>query len=65
MHDAKIRYGLRRMCHHEPNGLLLQWLITTLALTIERLHRLRYLHRGTHRPRSAGERVRVLWLSLQ
>jgi hypothetical protein len=36
------------MCHHQPNGLLLQRLITALALTIERFYRLRYLHRGRH-----------------
>ncbi|MGA2329952.1 MAG: transposase [Bryobacteraceae bacterium] len=46
--DAKNRYGLRHVCHHQPNSLLLQWLITALALTIERLYQLRYLHRGTH-----------------
>lgn len=62
--DAKSRYGLRHICHHQPNSLLLQWLITALALTIERLYRLRYLHRGRHRPRSAIELVRLLWLSL-
>jgi hypothetical protein len=62
--DAKNRYGFRHICHHEPNSLLLQWLITALALTIERLYRLRYLHRGTHPVRSAIELVRLLWLSL-
>ncbi len=62
--DAKNRYGLWHMCHHQPNSLLLQWLITMLALTIERLYRLRYLHRGTHPVRSAIELVRLLWLSL-
>lgn len=62
--DAKNRYGLRHICHHQPNSLLLQWLITALALTIERLYRLRYLHRGTHPVRSAIELVRLLWLSL-
>jgi hypothetical protein len=62
--DAKNRYGWRHICHHEPNSLLLQWLITALALTIERLYRVRYLHRGTHPPRSAIELVRLLWLSL-
>jgi len=62
--DAKNRYGFRHICHHEPNSLLLQWLITALALTIERLYRLRYLHRGTHPIRSAMELVRLLWLSL-
>lgn len=62
--DAKNRYGLRHICHHEANSLLLQWLITALALTIERLYRLRYLHRGNHPVRSAIEFLRLLWLSL-
>jgi hypothetical protein len=35
-----------------------------LALTIERLYRLRYLHRGSHHPRAAVELVRLLWLGL-
>jgi len=62
--DAKTRHGFRHLCHHEANSILLQWLITALALTIERLYRLRYLHRGTHPVRSAMELVRLLWLSL-
>ncbi len=62
--DAKNRYGLRHMCHHQPNSLLIQWLMIALALTIERLYRIRYLHRGTHSPRSAIELVRLLWISL-
>ncbi len=62
--DAKNRYGFRHICHHEPNSILLQWLITALALSIERLYRLRYLHRGSHPVRSAIELVRLLWLSL-
>jgi hypothetical protein len=62
--DAKNRYGLRHMCHHQPNSLLLQWLMTVLALTLERLYRLRYLHRGTHPVRSAMELVRWLRLGL-
>ena len=62
--DAKNRHGLRHICHHDANSLLLQWLITALALTIERLYRLRYLHRGNHPVRSAIELVRLLWLSL-
>jgi hypothetical protein len=35
-----------------------------LALTLERLYRLRYLHRGTHRVRTAQQFVLLLWLSL-
>jgi hypothetical protein len=62
--DAKNRYGLRHICHHHSNSLLLVWLITCLALTIERLYRLRYLHRGTHPVRSAIELLRLLRLSL-
>jgi hypothetical protein len=52
------------MCHHHPNSLLIVWLLTSLALTIERLYRLRYLRRGTHPVRTAMEFVHLLWLSL-
>lgn len=62
--DAKNRHGLGHMCHHHPNSLLMVWLLTSLALTIERLYRLRYLHRGNHPVRSAVEFVYLLWLSL-
>jgi Transposase DDE domain len=62
--DAKNRYGLEHLCHHQAHSLLVTWLLLALALTIERLYRLRYLHRGSHRPRQAVELVRLLWLSL-
>jgi hypothetical protein len=62
--DAQNRHGLGHICHHHPNSLLITWLLTSLALSIERLYRLRYLHRGTHRPRTAVELVQLLWLSL-
>ena len=62
--DAKNRHGLEHICHHHPNSLLIGWLLTLLALTIERLYRLRYLRRGTHRVRTAIELVLLLWLSL-
>ena len=62
--DAKNRHGLEHVCHHQPNSLLLGWLLTALALTIERLYRLRYLHRGTHAILSAIQLCRLLWLSL-
>jgi len=42
----------------------LNWLITLPALVIERLYRLRYLHRGTHPVRSAEQLCRLLWLAL-
>ena len=62
--DAKNRYGLEHICHHEANSILLNWLLTFLALVIERLYRIRYLHRGTHPVRSAEQLCRLLWLSL-
>jgi hypothetical protein len=62
--DAKNRYGFQHIRHHHPNSLLLCWLLTALALAIERLYRLRYLRRGKHPPRSAAEFHRELWLSL-
>jgi hypothetical protein len=62
--DAKNRHGLGHICHHHPNSLLIAWLLTSLALTIERLYRLRYLRRGTHPLRTAADFVHVLWLSL-
>jgi len=62
--DAKNRYGLGHIPHHEPNSLLLHALLTCLALCVERLYRLRYLHRGTHAVLSAIEIHDLLWLSL-
>ena len=62
--DAKNRYGFEHICHHERNSVLLNYLITLLALTIERLYRLRYLHRGTHAPHSAEQLCRLFWVSL-
>jgi len=35
-----------------------------MVLTIERLYRLRYLHRGSHPLRTAADFVYLLWLSL-
>jgi hypothetical protein len=62
--DAKTRHGLEHITHHHPNSLLIGWLLTMFALTLERLYRLRYLHRGTHSPSTAIEFVRALRLSL-
>ena len=62
--DAKNRYGFEHIPHHHANSLLICWLLLILALTIERLYRLRYLHRGTHAPHSAIELLRLLRLSL-
>jgi hypothetical protein len=62
--DAKNRYGLEHICHHERHSLLAVWLLTCLALTIERLYRVRYLHRGTHPVRTAIDFLLQLQLSL-
>src|SRR6516162_4735685 len=62
--DAKNRHDLEHICHHHSNSLLITWLLACLALTIERLYRLRYLRRGTHRPHTAADFVHLLWLSL-
>jgi hypothetical protein len=62
--DAKNRHDLEHICHHHPQSLLITWLLTNMALTIERLYRLRYLHRGKHPVRTAADFVHLLWLSL-
>ena len=62
--DAKNRYGFEHICHHQRHSLLVVWLLTCLALTIERLYRVRYLHRGTHPILQAITLWQLLWLSL-
>jgi hypothetical protein len=62
--DAKNRYGLEHICHHERPSLLAVWLLTCLALTLERLYRRRYLHRGTHPVRAAIDLLLLFQLSL-
>lgn len=62
--DGKNRYGMEHICHHDPNSILIVWLLILLALVIERLYRQRYLHRGDHGIRSAMQLVDYLWLQL-
>jgi hypothetical protein len=62
--EAKSRHGLEHICHHHANSLLIGWLLTMLALTIERLYRLRYLRRGAHPTRSSAELFFTLWINL-
>lgn len=62
--EAKSRHGLEHICHHHANSLLLCWLLTILALTIERLYRLRYLRRGVHPQRSGAQLFLTLWVNL-
>lgn len=62
--DGKNRYGLEHICHHHPNSLLINWLLIALTLTLERLYRTRYLHRGSHTVMQPVTLVRLLWMSL-
>jgi hypothetical protein len=62
--DAKNRYGLEHIRHHQERSLLIVWLLTCFGLTLERLYRLRYLHRGPHPVRTAIDLWRVLVLGL-
>ncbi len=62
--DSKTRYGLSHVPHHHANSLLIHWLLVVLTLTLERLFRLRYLHRGTHPPLAAMQLLRRFRLSL-
>jgi hypothetical protein len=62
--DAKNRYGFEPICHHEAHSLLVLWLLTCLALTVERLYRVRYLHRGTPPVRAAIDLLLLLQLRL-
>jgi hypothetical protein len=57
-------YGLKHIRHHHKRSLLMVWLLTCLALTLERLYRLRYLHRGLHSVRTAIHLLRLLVLGL-
>jgi hypothetical protein len=62
--DAKNRYGLKHIRHHHERSLLIVWLLTCLALTLERLYRRRHLHRGLHPVRAAIDLCRLLLLTL-
>ena len=65
--EAKTLHGLEHLCHHHPNSMLAVWLLAALAMTIDRLYRHRYLHRGTHGILAPIDLVRILRarLSLQ
>jgi Transposase DDE domain len=62
--DAKNRYGFEHLCHHQRHSLLAVWLLTRLALTLGRLYRVRYLHRGTHPVWEAIDLLLLFQLSL-
>ncbi len=62
--DAKNRYGLEHICHHHPNSLLIEWLLVLWAMSLERLFRQRYLHRGSHPVRAPIALLRAWRLEL-
>lgn len=62
--DAKNRYGMEHICHHNANALLVGWLLLLLSLVIERLYRLSHLHRGLHPRITAADLVALLWRAL-
>jgi hypothetical protein len=62
--DSKTRYGLDHVPHHHANSLLIHWLLVVLTITLERLFRVRYLHRGTHPPLAPIDLLRQLRFSL-
>ena len=62
--DAKTRYGFEHIRHHHANSMLIDWLLITLALSIERLFRVRHLRRGNNPVRSAQALLTQLWLAL-
>jgi len=48
--EGNNHHGFEHIPHHHANSLFIHWLLIFLALCIERLFRLKHLHRGTHRP---------------
>ena len=58
--DGKNRYGMEHIRHHHENSVVVSWLIAVLAITIERLYRLRHLRRGGRPGLSAIDLVRIL-----
>lgn len=62
--DGKNRHGMDHISHHHANALLMGWLLAAFAMSIERLYRARYLHRGNHPIRTAIEFCRLLRLAL-
>jgi hypothetical protein len=55
---------MEHIYHHEPNSILIVWLLIALAMVIEHLYRLRYLHRGGHGDRSAADLCSCPWPTL-
>ena len=63
--DGKNLFGMEHIQHHHPNSMLVNWLFVLPALIIERLYRIRYLHRGTHPVLTSMHLKDTLWLHLR
>jgi hypothetical protein len=62
--EAKNLYRLEHVPHHHANAILIHTLLSCLAICIERLYRLRHLHRAGRPPCSAVRLLRILRGSL-
>src|SRR5689334_14584707 len=62
--EAKNHHDLEHIRNHHASSLVIAWLVALLALTIERLYRLRYLDRGRHRVASSAQLLLTRWLNL-
>jgi hypothetical protein len=62
---AKNQYHFAVIRHHHENSMLVQWLLTFLAIDIERLYRIRFLHRGTHPVMESIALSNAFWTSLE
>lgn len=62
--EGKNLYGLAHIAHHHAGSVVVDTLLTCMSLGLERLYRLRHLHRGSHPLYTAQELCRLFWLTL-
>jgi hypothetical protein len=62
--EAKTLYHLDHTAHHQANAVVVDTLLLCLSIGMERLYRLRYLHRGSHRTYTAAALHVLFWLAL-
>jgi hypothetical protein len=62
--EGKNLYGLAHVAHHDARSVVIDTLLTCLAICLERLYRLRHLHRGTHEAYAAQELCWLFWIAL-
>jgi hypothetical protein len=64
LNDAKTLYHLDHTAHHPAHAVVVDTLLLCLSIGMERLYRLRYLHRGSHRTYTAAEFHVLFWPTL-